>query len=281
MSEIKSCFISRFPEGVLLEADFSQLEIVGLAVLSGDDVLKDDIMSGRDMHRTRAAELFLIDESEVTDKQRTLAKRLSFQLQYGAGAKSMAEKNEIDIKIAKRFIENYYSRYKRVKEWQTEVAEAVKESRSPTGMHTAAGFPKGVGVYQSDTGRLYKFFEYDPPAGFYSKEPNFSPTEMKNYPVQGFATADIMALYRAKVYRRLLGDEDLFYNCLTINTVHDSIMFDCRNREAAGSLMVVLEEEAAKIPAYLASLWSIHTNLEFKIECKIGPTWAAMKKLKD
>jgi len=56
MSDIKLCFTSRFRNGLILEADFSQLEVVGLAVLSGDPVLKDDILSGRDMHRQRAAD---------------------------------------------------------------------------------------------------------------------------------------------------------------------------------------------------------------------------------
>ena len=91
---IKDCFISRWgSDGYLMEVDFSQLEVVALAILSGDPVLKDDLLSGRDMHRMRAAELFGIPEASVTDGQRQLCKQLSFQLQYGAGYKSMAEKN--------------------------------------------------------------------------------------------------------------------------------------------------------------------------------------------
>ena len=77
---IKACFKSRWEDGYIMEVDFSQLEIVGLAILSGDDVLRDDILSGRDMHRWRAAELWSIPESAVTPKQRTTAKALSFQL---------------------------------------------------------------------------------------------------------------------------------------------------------------------------------------------------------
>lgn len=79
MSRIKSCFRSRFPSGVLLEVDFSQLEVVGVALLSNDPVLKDDIRSGRDMHRVRAAQLFGITEAAVTKDQRQIAKVLSFQ----------------------------------------------------------------------------------------------------------------------------------------------------------------------------------------------------------
>ncbi len=81
MSVIKQCFRSRYPiSGVLLEVDFSQLEIVGVAILSGDKALKSDIISGRDMHTVRAAELFGKPEKDVTKAERKIAKALSFQL---------------------------------------------------------------------------------------------------------------------------------------------------------------------------------------------------------
>lgn len=276
---IKDCFISRFPDGMIMEADFSQLEIVGLAILSGDEVLKDDIISGRDMHRWRAAELFDKAETDVTDKERTLAKQLSFILQYGGGAKGMSEKLGVNVVLAQEFIDNYYARYKTVALWQRDVKEEVEASRKPTGDHTAAGYPKGEGTYTSVTGRVYKFYEYDAPAwSKWSKEPRFSPTEMKNYPVQGFATADIMALYRAKVYRRLLNN-DLMDKVKLINTVHDSVMFDVQDMEMVQYLKGILEEEAAKLNTAIAELWNIKTDIPFKIECKAGPTWAKMIKL--
>lgn len=276
---IKSCFPSRWGEaGLLLEADFSQLEIVALAVLSGDEVLKDDLLSGRDMHRVRAAELFSIPESAVTDKQRTTAKGLSFILQYGGGAKGMAEKMGISVSLAEDFIKLYYDRYKQVKRWQEDVASSVERSRKPSGKHTPAGYPQGVGEYVSITGRVYKFFEYDAPVwAKWNKEPRFSPTEMKNYPVQGFATADIMALYRGRVYRRLL-NEGKTGDIKLINTVHDSIMFDIRGEELVQYLKNLLEDEAAQLPHWLNKLWGVETTMKFPIECKVGSRWSTMKK---
>lgn len=81
---IKSCFKSRWRDGYIMEVDFSQLEVIGLAILSGDEILADDIMMGRDMHTVRAAELWGIPESKVTSKQRQTAKYLSFQLVIAA-----------------------------------------------------------------------------------------------------------------------------------------------------------------------------------------------------
>jgi len=80
MSRIKECFTTRFENGSIVNADFSQLEVVGLAILSLDQQLIADIRSGMDMHIVRAAKLFNIAEDKVTKLQRQLAKMLSFQL---------------------------------------------------------------------------------------------------------------------------------------------------------------------------------------------------------
>lgn len=277
---IKSCFKSRFPNGYIMEVDFSQLEVVGLAILSGDDVLKDDILSGRDMHRWRAAELLGKAEADITEEERRLAKQLSFQLQYGAGYKSLAAKNNITEELAKKFISNYYSRYGEVAWWQANVKEAVEDSRKPSGTHTAGGLPRGEGEHVSPTGRVYRFFEYDPPSAsrWGSKDARFSPTEIKNYPVQGFATADIMALYRGRVYRRLMA-LGIMHQAKLINTVHDSVMLDVVDEEMVRYVHGVLSDEADKLPGELERLWGIKTSLPLKVETKYGKKWSELKKL--
>lgn len=273
---IKDAFPSRWEHGYIVDIDFSQLEVVALAILSGDEQLRDDLLSGRDMHTVRAAELFNINELYVNKQQRQLAKILSFQLQYGAGYKSMAEKNDIPEPLAKKFIQQYYERYKDVKRWQEDVAAAVKASRQPSERRTAMGYPAGEGYYESPTGRFYKFFEYD---GWNKGDVSFSPTEMKNYPVQGFATGDIMALYRARLYRRLIQDtEEVQQFCKFINTVHDSVMFDVAYRGMVDYVYEMAKEVAQELPGELYSLWGIECTLPLNIECKYGPTWGHLEK---
>lgn len=281
MRDIKEFFTSRYKGGLLVEADFSQLEVVGLAMLSGDPQLIADIKGGLDMHTVRAAELFGIPESLVTPIQRRIAKALSFQLQYGAGAKSMALKNGIDIKLAQKFIDNYYARYSRVKEWQEEVATAVKRSRKPSERRTASGLPAGEGSYVSVTGRVYKFFEYDAPDwAAPGTPPNFSPTEMKNYPIQGFATGDVMALFRKNVYRAWQSCYTNSEWCL-INTVHDSVMLDVKSASLLHrDVAPLLTRHAASLPKQLEEYWDIDTHgLEFPITIKAGPNWAEMESI--
>lgn len=278
MSEIKECFISRWPEGVLLESDFSQLEVVGLAALSQDGALIEDLLAGRDMHRYYTAARLNIKEEEVLPRDRTFTKRMTFQLQYGSGAPNMARKLGLTKKECADFIEAYYSRYSEVKQWQDQVMQDVQASHMPTDRLTPAGFPQGVGVWESPTGRLYTFYEQDPPDWMRDRTPNFSPTQMKNYPVQGSATADIMAVFRARLYRRLLSSP-LRGHVLLINTVHDSIMADCENREYAVQFAELAKELAAELPQVMAETWGFICPVPFKIETKIGPKWSELEKL--
>lgn len=278
MSEIKQAFPSRFPGGVLLESDFSQLEVIGLAMLTMDQQLIDDLMAGRDMHRFFAAELYGIKEDQVTPQQRKLVKRLTFALQYGSGAQGLANKNGITKDVAQTFIDNYYERYWRVKEWQEEVADAVQSSRVDTDRLTKAGYVQGKGTYVSPTGRRYTFMEQDAPDWKRDKSPSFSPTAMKNYAVQGTATADIMAVFRGQVLRDLLASGRVA-TCLPINTVHDSVMFDCATMEDARFIKGVMEERAKGMVSSMQEIWSIYCPVPFKIETKIGPRWSSMVKV--
>lgn len=274
MSRIKECFTTRFKKGKIVNADFSQLEVVGLAILSLDQQLIEDIKSGMDMHIVRAASLFNVPENKVTKQQRQLAKMLSFQLQYGSGARNMAEQNKIDLSIAKRFIEQYYERYPQVKEWQEAVATSVRSTRKVDG-HTKAGYPRGVGHYDSPTGRRYSFSEYDPMGGW-QKDPSFSPTEMKNYPCQGFSTGDVMAIYRGQVMLKLM--PHLFTDIMFINSVHDSVMFDCRDEKSVAICKEALYTIVKELPKLLTNRYGIKVPLEFKIDVETGPSWAFLTK---
>lgn len=276
MSDIKSCFVSRWEGGLLVEVDFSQLEVIGLAILSGDEVLKSDIRLGMDMHRLRAAELFNKEEKDVTPEERFLAKRLSFQLQYGAGWKSMAAKNKISGDIAKKFIANYYDRYKRVKHWQEEIAAEVQASRKTSQRKTPKGYPAGVGEHVSATGRIYRFYEYDAPDWKPEGSLSFSPTEMKNYPIQGFATADIMALFRKLVFRKIF-EQEMHKHVKMINTVHDSVMFDVEGETELVWISDVCNRIAASLPSEIEARWDIKVDLPLSITVKSGPNWAYMK----
>lgn len=282
MSKIRECFKSRWEDGYLVEVDYSQLEIIALAALSGDENLIEDLLSGKDLHTSRAAELFKIPEKEVTKAQRRYAKTWSFMLQYGAGAKSMAESEGMPIETAKQFIANYYERYPKVKEWQDYVIKSVTENRTKDGdKKTSSGKPRHKGEFVSITGRRYMFLTYD--NKYYNKhragseETQFSATQMKNWPCQGFATADIMKIALGILSTKLWGNTRM----LMVNTVHDSIVFDVADKEALIDLLdITVESMLDQTTDVLKRRYGIDLPVPLSMEIKYGKNWDDMSVIK-
>lgn len=278
MNTIKDCFISRFgADGFLIEADFSQLEIIYLAHITQDKQLIKDIMDGIDLHRVRAADLFHKLIGSVTEAERKVAKAFSFMLQYGSGANHMAEETGHPVAMAQAFIDNYYARYPQVKAWQDENISQVEKNAKVIAAHSVSGYPLHKSVLISETGRRYTFIEDDSPEYLRrkGKYTSFKPTTIKNYPVQGGATGDIVPMVLGRLYRWLV-ENDLTSDVKLIATVHDSIVLDTRAKMVyhIGSEVKRIMEEA---PKYYKQTFGIDFSLPLKAEIKYGPTWGDMK----
>lgn len=268
---IKKCFISRFgAEGAILELDFGQLEIVALAYLSGDKQLIADINSGTDMHTVLYEEL---NSRLPTKAERKAFKPLSFLLIYGGGAKALAAQSGFDLDYCKRFIETFYRRYKGVKAYHDRIVQDAKLGRDIE--YTDDGKLVATYTLKSITGRKYVFKEYENSWGT-----SFSPTELKNYPVQGFATGDIVPTMLGILQRKL--EEKGFGHkhsaAMLINTVHDSVLLDVKLshlKEVALLCKTVLEDS----PKYLKELFGITFGLKLTVGVDSGPTWGDMKPL--
>lgn len=270
MSNIKQCFNSRWIGGYIMEADYSQLEIIALAELTQDKQLIQDIIDGVDLHRLRASELFRVPEGLVTPEQRTIAKMLSFQLQYGAGAASMASSLGIAKEIAVKFVKVYYKRYPRVKEWQDDMMREVISMRSSSAITTKTGTPAGRSIISSSTGRLYGFTEYDAP-DWAAELTNFSPTEVKNYPVQGYATGDIVPFVLGYLRERLY-NSSMAETSLLVNTVHDSIVLDIQKKDLY-NISRLVKETMEYAPQILKKHFNIDSTLPFTVGVSFGQTW--------
>ena len=270
MSKIRECFKSRRENGFLVEADYSQLEINVLALLSEDEMLIKDLKSGRDLHTMRASELYNIKEYNVTPKQRRLAKTFIFQLQYGAGAKTMAQINKIPQKVAKEFIHNFFDRYKDVFNWHQDLLHHVSENRKNSGERTPMGLPRYECKMTTATGRNLVFKDYD--SKYRKGETAFSPTEIKNYPVQSVAT-DIMKIALGAIAYKLWFDTDI----RIINTIHDNIMVDVaenRHEDACKTLTWAMVDRTTTI---LKSRYDIELPVPLEIEIKSGRSWDCMR----
>lgn len=286
MSKIRECFNSRHRDGMLMEADYSQLEIIALAHLSGDPQMHADIIAGVDLHTVRAAQMFNTPRAAVSHKQRQIAKVFSFQLQYGSGAKNMADTMGVDVAIAKAFIKHYYERYPAVKAWQELVAAEYAVRRRPSQRVTAKGVTAGRSWHHSITGRRYVMYEDDNPyfgqnqwGNEIQSATNFSPTKMKNYPVQGFATGDIVPMMLGEVLNFIKGDKrwDMFK---LINTVHDSILFDIPALEGTNHAVFAasIRDVMQGAPRLLKERFDIDFTLPLKVDIKMGVNWGEMKE---
>ena len=287
---IKNTFVSRFGEqGAMVEMDYSQLEVIGLAILSDDKQLKQDIRDGLDLHCANTAQLygadynFVVNQVAMNDtewvKRRKVVKIFSFQLQYGAGARTMAESAGVTIDEAKKFIEAYYSRYPQVKLWQDSNIEVVESHKVPTNKKTYRGYPASRSILRAATGREYAFYEQDAPNFMRERGTmtSFSPTQIKNYPVQGFSTGDVVPLALGMINRYII-ENQIEKSVVLCNTVHDSFIFDVNleneNLDHLRNIKWILED----IPSLVNNLWpAVHFDLPLSVGVEMGPSWGEVK----
>ena len=267
---IKKVFTSRYVGGKILEFDFSQLEVVVLAHLSGDKKLIEDITTGKDIH----SELYNTMYKRFPDKdERKLFKSLTFGLIYGAGANTLAKNAKIDYTAATQFVKTFYNRYPQVKNYH----ESFPLQAELLGLHL-----KHDGLidlyktftWRAETNRIYVFKEYKDDKGWSGKDFSYSPTELKNYPVQGLATGDIVPMMLGILFRKFVDDPD----CVIINTIHDSIMFDCK-AEAVERVSKEVKGTLDNTHEFYKAVFDKPLSLKLNAGVSVGDDWYNMKEV--
>jgi DNA polymerase-1 len=268
---IKNSYISRWPNGVLVEMDFSQLEMVGLAIVSDDKQLQEDISEGVDTHTELYKKMYGVAPSAA---ERKAFKPLTFGLVYGAGAKTLSEQGACSVADAKKFIEVFYDRYKGVKLWHDSMGVLAEKNKALTTKHTAKGMPMHAYLHRMPTGRMYVFSTYD---NEWKSSPSFSPTELKNWPIQGFSTGDIVPHMVGEITEYIYSKG--YGNCIKpIMTVHDSILFDC-----ASEKYLYIAENIRKLLNYTSSTiehhFKINMPIALNVGMSVGKTWGDMENV--
>jgi len=237
---IKKVFVSRFENGKILEADFAQLEFRTAAYLSQDPIAMKEVSEGFDVHSYTAK--IITDAGEITSRQD--AKAHTFAPLYGATGYGRT------TAVAK-YYRHFNEKYKGIVDWHEELA---KQALNDTIIKTPSGrefsFPD---VTRRRNGKPTKF------------------TQIKNYPVQSFATADIVPLAMLHIEDLLKG----LQSCI-VNTVHDSIVIDVHPSEEK-KVLNVIEEINKSLRDIVSNQWSIDFNVPLLLESKIGPNWLDTK----
>lgn len=287
-SNVKAMFVSRFgKDGALIEADYSNLEVIVLAALSKDKNLAEFILSGRSMHTLNAANTLGItyEEYEAVLKDRHHPdhdryaqlredhKPREFAANYGATPPGIAYAAGCTLEEAQAFLDNKARQFpKAVVEFPESVYQEASERTTTSREMMDDGTYRMVktGYYQADSGTLYAFRQAPSTVYHEGRRVNvmdFRMQEIKNYPIQGEAAFFVQAACGWVV--RWLIEKD-FYGGLAvpINTVHDAIYIDCHKsvlQEVADNLKEIMES----IPEGVAHV-GYDLTLPFPVEVTAG-----------
>lgn len=268
---IKQIFTSRFKDGCIVEVDFNQLEVVALAHVTKDLQLIHDISSGKDIHSELYKDMF---GRYPTKEERKPFKARTFQLIYGAGAKAISKQAGCSIDEAKKFVDVFYTRYAGVADWHKNFAEQV-EADSIYELDDD-GFREKVKTYilHTETGRKFCFKEYYSDSTWSTRTYNFSPTELKNYPIQGLATGDIVPMMLGIIFRELKGRDDV----KMVNTIHDSLMFDVE-LDSVPSFIEGITAILKNTHEYFENIFKKPLALKLNAGASVGINWFDMKEI--
>ncbi|MBR3795182.1 MAG: DNA polymerase I [Clostridia bacterium] len=229
--EIRRAFIAR-PGHVLVDADYSQIELRLLAHLSGDEAMQDAFNRGQDIHTRTAAEVFGVPLEDVTPQMRSSAKAVNFGIVYGISDFGLANNLRISRREAGEFIDRYFARYPAIRRFMDAcVAQGKAEGYSVT-------------MY----GRRRPLPELTSPN--YNRR-QFGERAAMNTPVQG-AAADIIKIAMNAV-RQKLSEEGL--SARLILQVHDELIVECPEQEEARvcALLEACMENAAQLSVPLVA----------------------------
>jgi len=239
---VKRVFKSRWDGGEIMEADFAQLEFRVAAFLSQDKTAIDEVTTGFDVHSYTAQ--VITDAGQNMSRQE--AKAHTFAPLYGASGfgRTPAEA---------AYYEQFTKKYSGIGKWHKELArEALATGKIKTPSGREFSFPD---VTRRANGTVTFF------------------TQIKNFPVQSFATADIVPISLIYI-DKLLGANQM-QSCI-VNTVHDSIVIDVHPNEK-DKVLRIIHAANDRLLAIVNKKWKLDFNVPLLLEAKIGPNWLDTK----
>ena len=217
-SEVRRMFSA--DEGkVLVDADYSQIELRLLAHISGDAAMREAFLSGEDFHTVTAAHVFGVELENVTSAMRRAAKAVNFGIVYGISAFSLSQDLNVTVAEAKAYMDAYFDRFPGVKQYMDDVVEKAK----------ADGFVETLMRRRRDLPEI-KASNHNMRA--------FGERVALNMPVQGTA-ADIIKLAMVRVSERLKREK---LDAKLIMQVHDELIVECPEAEVEQVKRLLTEE---------------------------------------
>ncbi|MBQ2968676.1 MAG: DNA polymerase I [Clostridia bacterium] len=242
--QIRKMFIASDADHILVDADYSQIELRVLAHIANDKTMQEAFLNNVDIHAVTASQVFHVPLDEVTPAMRTRAKAVNFGIVYGISEFSLAQDIHVTRKEAAAYMERYFETY-------SGIAKYMKET---------VAFAKEHGYVKTLTGRR-RYIPEIKASNFNLR--SFGERVAMNAPIQGYA-ADIIKIAMVKVHNRLK-EEGL--SSKLILQVHDELIIDALKCEEE-QVKKILREEMEK-----AAILSIPLT----VEMKSGNSWYETK----
>ena len=242
-SKMREMFVAA-PGHVLVDADYSQIELRLLAHISGDTAMQQAFLSGADFHTVTAARVFHVPQDQVTHQMRSRAKAVNFGIVYGISAFSLSQDIGVTVQEAKEYMDRYFATYTGVKQYMTDVVDKAREQGYvETLWHRRRALPE----LKSSNFNMRSFGE----------------RVALNMPIQGTA-ADIIKLAMVRVHRRLAAEG---LEARLIMQVHDELIVECPEAEASRVEQLLQQEMQGVAELSVPLLAEAHT----------GHNWLAAK----
>ena len=237
--ELRKMFIAG-PGNVLVDADYSQIELRLLAHISGDEAMRRAFIDGEDIHAVTASQVLGIPLEQVTKQQRSHAKAVNFGIVYGISAFSLAQDIHVSVAEARAYMESYLEKYSGVREYMKKVVEQAKQD----------------GYVSSLYGRRRALPEL---ASHDRNTRAFGERVALNMPIQGTA-ADVMKIAMIRVSDALKRSG---LKARLLLQVHDELIVECPEEEAERTAAILAEEMTG----------AADLSVPLPVEAKWGKSW--------
>lgn len=239
--KIRQMFIAE-KEFKFVSLDYSQIELRILAHFSEDKNLVSAFLENKDIHKITASEIFKVEEKDVNDELRRVAKTINFGIIYGMTAKGLASELNISLELSEEYIKKYFEKYSKVKEWIDETIKSVKQLGY---VKTLFGRVRFIPEIKSSNKQLAAFGE----------------RLAVNTPIQGTA-ADIIKLAMVEI-DKFIYKEELENKVKMLLQIHDELLFEIHKD--------CLEDSIKKIKYIMENV--VKLKVPLIAEVKISDRW--------
>lgn len=238
--EIRKAFVPSTPDGLILSADYSQIELRIMAHLSCDQHLINAFRQGLDIHAATAAKIFGVPHDQVTSDQRRIAKTANFGIMYGISAFGLAQRLRIGRKDAQKIIDDYFTGFPSILSFIEDTKAAARETGY---VETIFGRRRYIPDINSKNGTLRALAERN----------------AVNAPIQG-TSADIIKMAMIEVDKAMT---EAGMRSRMVLQIHDELVFDAVPEEIEELKKIVVDrmENVVKL------------SVPLTVECNYGKNW--------